>query len=127
ESPGANGTPEDGAPIRQLDKQNQPYITLPQPKDTNLKPIAADRRFPANLPVRPFDIDQYVAPNQLIGDLTQRFYQEQQQIDGGKMDKFVAGNQSGGLTLGDYNPTPLPPGQLAQHDTPAANLLPPPL
>jgi phospholipase C len=70
EFPGANGIAEDGPPIVQLDKQNQPYTALPQPKDTNQKPIAADGRFPANLPVRPFDIDQYVAPNALIGDLT---------------------------------------------------------
>src|SRR5262245_50468275 len=121
EFPGANGIPEDAAPIQQLDKQNQPYTTLPQPKDTNKKPVSADGRFPANLPVRPFDIDQYVAPNQLIGDLTQRFYQEQQQIDGGKMDKFVAGNQSGGLTLGYYNATVLPEGQLAKQNTLADN------
>ena len=121
EFPGANGIPEDGPPIQQLDKQNQPYITLPQPKDTNQKPIAADGRFPANLPVRPFDIDQYVAPNQLIGDLTQRFYQEQQQIDGGKMDKFVAENQTDGLTLGYYNATILPEGQLAKQYTLADN------
>jgi phospholipase C len=121
EFPGANGIPEDAPPIQQLDKQNQPYATLPQPKDTNQKPIAADTRFPANLPVKPFDIDQYVAPNQLIGDLTQRFYQEQQQVDGGKMDKFVAENQSVGLTLGYYNATVLPEGQLAKQYTMADN------
>ncbi len=71
--------------------------------------------------MRPFDIDQFVAPNQLIGDLTQRFYQEQQQIDGGKMDKFVAENQTAGLTLGYYNATVLPEGQLAKQYTLADN------
>jgi phospholipase C len=121
EFPGANGIDEDGPPIQQLDKQNQPYTTLPQPKDTNKKPVSADPRFPANLPVQPFDIDQYAAPNQLIGDLTQRFYQEQQQIDGGKMDKFVAQNQTDGLTLGYYNATVLPEGQLAKQYTLADN------
>jgi phospholipase C len=121
EFPGANGIAEDGPPIPQLDKQNRPYATLPQPKDTNKKPIAVDGRFPATLPVRPFDIDQYVAPNQLIGDLTQRFYQEQQQIDGGKMDKFVAENQTDGLALGYYNATVLPEGQLAKQYTLADN------
>jgi acid phosphatase len=121
EFPGANGITEDGPPIVQLDKQNRPYATLPQPKDTNKKPIAVDGRFPATLPVRPFDIDQYVAPNQLIGDLTQRFYQEQQQIDGGKMDKFVADNQTDGLALGYYNATVLPEGQLAKQYTLADN------
>jgi len=121
EFPGANGIDEDGPAVTQLDKQNQPYATLPQPKDTNLKPVAADTRFPANLPVRPFDIDQYVAPDKRIGDLTQRFYQEQAQIDGGTMDKFVAVGDNGGLTLGYYNATILPEGQLAQQYTMADN------
>ena len=53
EFPGANGIDEDAPPIAQLDKQTQPYTTLPQPKDTNQKPIAVDGRFPADLPVRP--------------------------------------------------------------------------
>jgi len=121
EFPGANGIDEDGPAVTQLDTQNQPYATLPQPKDTNLKPVAADTRFPANLPVRPFDIDQYVAPDKRIGDLTQRFYQEQAQIDGGTMDKFVAGGDNGGLTLGYYNATILPEGQLAKQYTLADN------
>ena len=121
EFPGANGVSDDGPTIQQLDKQNQPYATLPQPKDTNKKPVAADTRFPANLPVRPFDIDQYVPPNGRIGDLTQRFYQEQAQIDGGKMDKFVAVGDNGGLTLGYYNATVLPEGQLAKQYTIADN------
>ena len=121
EFPGANGIDEGGPPIKQLDNQNRPYTTLPQPKDTNKKPVIADTRFPANLPVRPFDIDQYVAPNAHIGDLTQRFYQEQQQIDGGKMDKFVAKNQSAGLALGYFNATVLPEGQLAKQYTLADN------
>ena len=121
EFPGVNGISDDGPTIRQLDKQNQPYATLPQPKDTNQKPVAADARFPANLPVRPFDIDQYVPPNERIGDLTQRFYQEQAQIDGGKMDKFVAVGDNGGLTLGYYNATVLPEGQLAKQYTMADN------
>jgi phospholipase C len=63
EFPGANGIDEDRPPIVQLDNHNQPYTTLPQPKDTNTKPVSADARFPATLPVRPFDIDQYAAPN----------------------------------------------------------------
>jgi phospholipase C len=114
EFPGANGLDNAGAAVQQLDKNGQPYKTLPQPIDTTKKPPTADPRFPADLPVQPFDIDHYAPPNQLIGDLTQRFYQEQQQIDGGKMDKFVALNSSGGLTMGYYDATNLPEGKLAQ-------------
>ena len=120
--PGANGIDSAGATVRQIDKNGQPYKTLPQPIDTNKKPPAPDPRFPADLPVQPFDIDHYAPPDQLIGDLTQRFYQEQQQIDGGKMDKFVAVNStSGGLTLGYYDATNLPEGKLAQQYTLADN------
>ena len=123
EFPGANGIASAGDTVRQIDKEGQPYKTLPQPIDTNKKPPAPDTRFPADLPVQPFDIDHYAPPDQLIGDLTQRFYQEQQQIDGGKMDKFVAVNgTSAGLTMGYYDATNLPEGKLAQQYTLADNL-----
>jgi len=117
EFPGANGVASAGATLRQTDKNNQPYTTLPQPKDTNKKPTVADARFPANLPVQPFEIGDYAPPDQQIGDLTQRFYQEQQQIDGGKMDKFVAVSENGGLTMGYYDATDMPEGKLARQYT----------
>ncbi|MFL5800669.1 MAG: alkaline phosphatase family protein [Roseiflexaceae bacterium] len=121
EFPGANGVASAGDTLRQTDKNNQPYTTLPQPKDTNKKPTVADGRFPANLPVQPFEIGDYAPPDQQIGDLTQRFYQEQQQIDGGKMDKFVAVSENGGLTMGYYDATDMPEGKLAQQYTLADN------
>ena len=37
------------------------------------------------------------------GDLVHRFYQEQEQIDGGKMDKFVAVSGAGALPMGYYD------------------------
>src|SRR6266568_9650975 len=85
EFPGANGIDNAGATVAQVDKNGQPYATLPQAMDNTLKPPAPDTRFPAGLPVQPFDIAKYAAPDQKFPDLGSGFYQEQYQIDGGKM------------------------------------------
>lgn len=119
--PGANGLANAGAAVRQVDKQGTPYTTLPQPIDTTKKPPAPDPRFPANLPVQPFDVSRFVPADQKTGDLVHRFYQEQYQIDGGKMDKFVAWSDAAGLALSYYDATNLPEGRLAQQYTLADN------
>jgi len=119
--PGANGIANAGAAANQVDKNGVPYATLPQPIDNNQKPPAPDPRFPANLPVGPFDLTQYVAPDQKTGDLVHRYYQEQYQIDGGKMDKFVAWSDAAGLVMSHYDATNMPEGQLAQQYTMADN------
>src|SRR4051794_32143460 len=106
--PGANGIAKAGAKATQVDKAGASYATLPQPNNTNLKPAGPDPRFPANLPNKPFNIDQYVPQNQNTGDLVHRFYQEQMQIDGGKMDKFAAISDAAGLTMGYYDTARLP-------------------
>ncbi len=119
--PGANGIANAGAAVHQVDKNGQPLTVLPQPKDTTKKPPVPDSRFPANLPVQPYDISKYVSPDAKIGDLPGGFYQEQAQIDGGKMDKFVAGSSNGGLTMGYFDATQMPEGRLAQQFTIADN------
>jgi phospholipase C len=110
-----------GAPaataMKQVDLSGQVYATLPQPMDTSQKPAVADPRFPATMPNAPFDIGQYVMPNQQIPDLVHRYYQEQAQIDGGKMDKFAAVSNAKGLALGFYQTAALPLAQLAQQYT----------
>ncbi len=73
-------------------------------------PRLPDSRFPASLANRPFDIGRYVSPDGKTGDLLGRFYQEQAQIDGGKMDKFVSAGNSGGLPLDSYDVRSLPLG-----------------
>jgi phospholipase C len=115
--PGANGIANAGAAVRQVDKSGVPYTTLPQPLNSG----QPDPRFPANLPVKPFNTADYVPPNDLTGDLVHRFYQEQYQIDGGKMDKYVAWTDAGGLTMSYYDATTMPEGQLAQQYTMADN------
>src|SRR6266513_3535420 len=62
--PGANGLANAGETLRQVDKNGQPYATLPQPIDTTRKPPAPDPRFPADMPVGPFDLARFVGPDQ---------------------------------------------------------------
>jgi len=119
--PGANGLANAGATVTQVDKNGTPYATLPQPIDTSQKPPVADPRFPANMPVQPFDTAQFVKPNEKTGDLVHRYYQEQDQIDGGKMDKYVAISDAVGLTMSYYDATNMPEGKLAQQYTMADN------
>ncbi len=112
--PGANGIANAGATVHQVDKAGRPYAALPQPIDTTKKPPAPDPRFPADLPVAPFDASRYVPSNERTGDLVHRFYQQQYQIDGGKMDRFVAWSDAAGLAMSYYDATEMPPGKLAQ-------------
>src|SRR5262249_37843687 len=86
----------------QVDIAGTPFATLPFPATTPFTP------FPTNLPNAPFSIEQYVPANANTPDLVHRFYQEQQQIDGGKMDKFVAVSDAKGLVMGFYHTANLP-------------------
>jgi len=89
--------------------------------------------FSSAFPNKPFRIDDYIAPTDttcpapgvfaatgvaksdptaLPGgctrDIVHRFYEEQYQIDGGKMDRYTAGSDAVGLTQGYYDTTKLP-------------------
>src|SRR5205823_9769716 len=55
-----------------------------------------------------FPIDRYILLSQPTRDLVHRYYQEQYQIDGGRMDRFTTGSDAVGLTQGFYNTTSLP-------------------
>lgn len=86
----------------------QPYATLPE----------TESHIPANLPNAPFALDPYlgVADRTSI-DLTTKFYQEQQQIHGGKMDSFVAVSAAKGLTMGYFHTADLPLAAEAHNQT----------
>ncbi|MEI6559234.1 MAG: alkaline phosphatase family protein [Rhodospirillaceae bacterium] len=101
--PGADGLANAGAAARQLDKAGTPYVTLPPVLDLGRKPVAADPRFPADLPNRPFDIGAFVPLDHKTSDLVHRFYTNQEQINGGKNDKFVAWSDAGALSFGYYD------------------------
>jgi phospholipase C len=97
--PGVEGLQSAAAEIPQIDvATGKPYATLPQ----------VDQHFPGTLPNAPFDITQYLAPSETSVDLVHRFYQEQQQIHGGKMDAFVSVSDAKGLSLGYYPTETLP-------------------
>jgi phospholipase C len=112
--PGANGHANAGASVQQVKKDGTPYETLPQPLFQG-KP---DMRIPSGLPVAPYDLAPYVPPGELTDNLVHLFYQEQYQINGGRMDRFVAWNDSGGdhggLAMGYYDATSMPLGRLAR-------------
>jgi phospholipase C len=47
-------------------------------------------------------------PGGCTRDIVHRYYQEQYQLDGGKMDRYVAGSDAAGLTQGVYDTKALP-------------------
>jgi phospholipase C len=108
-----------------------PYTTLPQPNTTYVSPACdgqpgntADTRFPTNLPNAPYQITKYVPyfddhgqDNQFgtcefngayVGDPIHRFYQMNQQVNGGKNDLYTWVHE----TSGDSNGNP-PPSDIA--------------
>jgi acid phosphatase len=111
EFPGADGRANGSATSTQVDLTGTPFATLPFPATTPFTP------FPTNLPNAPFSIEQYVPANANTPDLVHRFYQEQQQIDGGKMDKFAAVSDAKGLVMGFYHTANLPLAAEAQRYT----------
>jgi phospholipase C len=118
--PGANGL-GGLAPTQyaQIDKMTgTPLTTLPQPLIGKGIP---DPNFPAGLPVRPYSLSSYIQASQLTGDLVHRFWEEQSQIDGGKMDKFVSWSDNPGLVLSNIDAANLPEGVLAAQYTLADN------
>lgn len=97
--PGANGLANAGARATQVDGSGNPFPTLPQ---TGTSP------FPTTLANGPFDITQFVPADMKIPDLVHRYYQEQLQIDGGRMDKFALISDAKGEVMGFYPTATLP-------------------
>lgn len=112
--PGANGLANAAETARQVDKAGRPYRALPPTLDLSKRPPVPDSRIPADLPVGPFDLAQFVPPDGFTASPVHEFYREQLQIDGGKMDKFVAWTDAGGLVMSYYDATNFPEGRLAQ-------------
>ena len=119
--PGANGianaTP---AQYTQIDNDGKPLPYLP-PVWKGRDP---DPAFPRNLPNKPFRID--APPINLplsvaTRDLIHKFYPQQEQIDGGKNDRFAAVSDAGGLVMGYYDGSKLPLWKWAQEYTLADN------
>jgi acid phosphatase len=107
----ANATP---ATWTQTDRDGTTLATLPPVWKSG---AAADDAYSAKLPNRPFRID---APpiNQPLSvatrDLVHRFYTNQEQLNGGKLDRYAAMSDAGGLVMGYYDGSSLPLWQLAR-------------
>lgn len=114
--PGADGLTNAGDAATQVDKNGVPYTTLPPILNSN-NGFAVDPRFPTDLPNAPFEINHYVSLEDKTGDMVHRYYQEQKQINGGKMNQFVAYGDAGGLTMGHYDTSNLDLYQLARQYT----------
>lgn len=108
EFPGANGLSNAGDHATQLDRSGQPYPTLPRPPG---------KAFPATLKNGPFSIEQYLPIGSNSPDLIHRFYQEQAQINGGRMDRFAAISDAKGLVMGYYHTNNLPLADEAAKNT----------
>ena len=90
------------------------YDVLPQPYTTSgigLPEDVPDTRFPTNLPNGPYQISKYVPYAAYTGDPVHRFFQMWQDVDGGKMDKFVwveetigTGSNGAPPPAGGFNP-----------------------
>lgn len=111
--PGAEGLASPGAAVVQTDHDGEPLPSLPPV----LLKKALDRRFPPSLPNAPFAIERYVPINERTGDLVHDFFQQQEQINGGKMDRFAAVSDAGGLAMGYYDGRKLKQWALAQEFT----------
>ncbi len=120
--PGANGIAGAGDRAPQTGTDGKPFTMLPPVMNTNMRPSAMDMRFPAELPNAPFEIDRYLPPTIATGDLVHRFYQEQAQIDGGRMDRFATLSDAGALVMGYYDLSKTNGWRLAQEYTLGDNM-----
>ena len=102
--PGANGIEQ--APIEQLlqtDLTGRPYSPLLTSVDTRTgHPY---KKIPSTLPNAPFNLGPYFPMEGYAGSALHHFYQEQYQINGGKMDRFAAFSTAGGFVMSYYDTT----------------------
>lgn len=122
--PGASGMTEalaDPTLYTQRDLDGSVMPTLPRVwLAANPATASPDPAFPPDLPNRPFRIDAdgiNLPLSTPTRDLVHRFYQNKEQIDGGKNDRFAALSDAGGLTMGYYDGSVLPMWQLAKEYT----------
>jgi acid phosphatase len=109
---------EDGTPYRCL-YQNDPSLSTP-PLDAACGTDTATNGFTyaSHFRNRPFEINDYITPESTTcpgatpggctRDLVHRFYQEQYQLDRGRMDRYSTGSDAAGLTQGYYDTRDLP-------------------
>jgi phospholipase C len=105
--PGANGLNAPGAIVPQTDLDGNVLPLLP-PVTATGPASDMDSRFPETLDNAPFDIEAYVPMDEIVPSPVHRFYQHQLQVNGGRMDRYVANSDSGALTMGYHQTSQLP-------------------
>jgi acid phosphatase len=87
--PGANGLADAGEAAVQVDENGKPYAKLP-----------------GDLPNRPFRLNDYYQLGDKLGSL-HAFYQQQEQINGGKMNKFALASDAKGYATAYWDTSSL--------------------
>ena len=106
----ANATAEQST---QVDYDGKPLPHLP-PVWKGKDP---DPAFPMNLPNKPFRLDLPPVTVPLTGhtrDLIHKFYPQQEQINGGRNNRFAEVSDAGALSMGYYDGSPLPMWKIAR-------------
>ncbi|HEV8260616.1 MAG TPA: acid phosphatase [Burkholderiales bacterium] len=120
--PGARGIEDALAHyIPQTDLDGRELAMLPP---VWAKANQVDTNYPETMPNLPFRLDTPPVNNALdvaTRDLVHRFYQNQEQINGGRNDRFAAISDAGGLVMGHYDGSPLQLWTLAKQYTLADN------
>jgi phospholipase C len=101
--PGANGLANAGQRAIQLRPEGEPYAELFRPLKDIGRWDLPDTRFPATLPNGPFPMDQYLGQLDSHSDVLHRYHQTIGQINGGRMDRFVALGDTEALPMGYWD------------------------
>jgi phospholipase C len=96
--PGADGFREWGGAAMPSGAEGERFAALPAVIDELAGSARIDPRFAVGLNGL-FRADRHVGLDERTGDPVYRFYQEQEQIEGGRMDRFVALSDTGALPL----------------------------
>jgi phospholipase C len=114
--PGADGLANAGGAMAQVSAAGDRFDVLPAVLN-NYSLSWIDTRFDTGLPNGPFRADRYIDLRDRTGDPVHRFYQEQEQINNGQMNRFVSVSDVGGLPMGYFDGHALPLFHLAQEFT----------
>jgi phospholipase C len=125
---------QDGRPLQCL-PQTDVNLTSPPLTPACTVTLADGKVLPSHFPPGPFPIDQYIPPSAptcfevtpatpngpangvaagqgvaggCTRDLVHKYYQEQYQLDGGKLDRYVTGSDAVGLAVGTFRTQDLP-------------------
>jgi acid phosphatase len=105
--PGANGLANASLAAIQVDENGKPFDKLPDPLDLSKKPVERYAKLPAELPNRPFRLNDHYQVGDKLGSLIHAYYQQQEQINGGKMDRFVLVSDAKGYAMGYWDSSSL--------------------